>query len=293
MSTPVYPAILTKSDWDKNKGTIGKAANELGIGRAVADAEAAFKAIDWAPLNRSYSAAELKGMPHASLSTLVTQLQTQHQRLQDACDALLKLANTTYHVVQNYERAATFAKPTIEHVRRMKQTATDFRTGLFKKKDERTLLLARKAKGLAKLATIEFDVFCGTPALTTEFMKLCRKQMCVVEFEFMMAANAAHRNTGCPSGPEADDMYNRFIKVDPISKSNPANVDATTCVPLRVFYERGVLRNPGAEREEVRKAWAKAYQEGKNMFLQIYPQWRRGIDINDSGNFLLADILQA
>jgi hypothetical protein len=294
MATPVYPAILTKFDWDKNKGTIGKTANELGIGRAVADAEAAFKAIDWTPFNQSYTAQALKGIPHANLSALVTQIQAQQQRLQDSCDALLKLANTTYQVVQSYERATTFAKPTIEHVRRMKQTATDFRTALFQKKlDEKTLLLARKAKGFAKLATIDFDIFCGTPALTTEFMKLCRKQMCDVEFEFMMAANAAHRATGCPSGPEADDMYNRFIKVDPISKSNPANVAATTCARLEAFYQRGLLRNPGAQREDVRKAWAQGYQDGKNMFLSIYKQWRKNIDINDSGNFLLTDVLQA
>lgn len=44
---PTYPAVLTKSNWDKNKGLMAKMAGATGVGEALAKLEAAFKAVDW------------------------------------------------------------------------------------------------------------------------------------------------------------------------------------------------------------------------------------------------------
>ena len=44
---PDYPAVLTKTNWDKNKGVIAKMAGATGVGDALSKLEAAYKAVDW------------------------------------------------------------------------------------------------------------------------------------------------------------------------------------------------------------------------------------------------------
>ncbi len=44
---PAYPAVLTKSNWDKNKGIVAKMAGATGVGEALAKLESAFNAVDW------------------------------------------------------------------------------------------------------------------------------------------------------------------------------------------------------------------------------------------------------
>jgi hypothetical protein len=44
---PDYPAILTKTNWDKNKGVVAKMAGATGVGDALSKLEAAYKAVDW------------------------------------------------------------------------------------------------------------------------------------------------------------------------------------------------------------------------------------------------------
>lgn len=44
---PAYPAILTKANWDKNKGVVAKMAGATGVGDALSKLETAYKAVDW------------------------------------------------------------------------------------------------------------------------------------------------------------------------------------------------------------------------------------------------------
>jgi hypothetical protein len=44
---PDYPAVLTKTNWDKNKGVVAKMAGATGVGDALSKLEAAYKAVDW------------------------------------------------------------------------------------------------------------------------------------------------------------------------------------------------------------------------------------------------------
>jgi hypothetical protein len=176
----------------------------------------------------------------------------------------------------------------------MKTSAGEFRTYLFTKKLDQMLLMVRKARGLAKLNTIDFDNFMSMPPLTFEFLQReVRKIHSEVEFQFLIETNGAFRGVTCPSGPEADQLYLTYIKPDPISKSNSANIAAEKCKPLENFYEQGSLRNPGAKREEVRAAWAAAYRDGKTMFTETYKKFRRELSIEDASNFLLVDVLQS
>ncbi len=47
MPAPQLPAILTESDWERNKGTIAKMAGETGIGAALKNVKRAYDAVDW------------------------------------------------------------------------------------------------------------------------------------------------------------------------------------------------------------------------------------------------------
>ena len=44
---PAYPAVLTKTNWDKNKGVVAKMAGATGVGDALSKLETAYKAVDW------------------------------------------------------------------------------------------------------------------------------------------------------------------------------------------------------------------------------------------------------
>ncbi|MCE9657917.1 MAG: hypothetical protein K8R60_05115 [Burkholderiales bacterium] len=44
---PDYPSVLTKTNWDKNKGLAAKMAGATGVGEALSKLESAYKAVDW------------------------------------------------------------------------------------------------------------------------------------------------------------------------------------------------------------------------------------------------------
>jgi hypothetical protein len=48
---PDYPKILTRKDWDKNKGVIAKMHGETGLGKKMDDVEKLFNAVDWDKIN--------------------------------------------------------------------------------------------------------------------------------------------------------------------------------------------------------------------------------------------------
>jgi len=48
---PEYPKILTKKDWDKNKGVIAKMHGETGIGAKMEAVQKLYDAVDWDKIN--------------------------------------------------------------------------------------------------------------------------------------------------------------------------------------------------------------------------------------------------
>src|SRR5690349_18658904 len=125
MAAPVYPTILTKADWDRNKGTIGKQPTELGIKTALEAAGNEWRQIDWTVVQQC-TAFTLKDLPRPVITQLIGRIQQAALRIAATRTALSNLANVCGGVVQRYERAVTFAKPTIDHVRKMQKAASDF-----------------------------------------------------------------------------------------------------------------------------------------------------------------------
>src|SRR3954471_7330053 len=116
---PAYPVILTKLNWDLNKGTMGKAPNELGIGPAITDAQTHFNKIDWKAAS-SVDDPTLVDYNELQIRQLLDKLRAARQEVRTCINALQTLSNTATTVVSNYERSVTFTKIQIEHVRRIK-----------------------------------------------------------------------------------------------------------------------------------------------------------------------------
>jgi hypothetical protein len=138
------------------------------------------------------------------------------------------------------------------------------------------------------------DTFCGIPALTDEYMIVARKGFFDDTFGFMVEAQCTTTGGGeqCPSGAKAQRMYDTYIK--PAAGGNGANINDTTCRPLRQYHEKGQLINPPAElQRDVRGAWHACYMEALNMFLSPWNNWKRQLSIEDNSNFLLCAPLQA
>src|SRR5688500_6318953 len=103
MPVPVYPTIITRIDWDRNKGTMGKAPNELGIGPAVSKAEGDFRRVDWDLLDKFGPNPETYKKNEDNFEkiqkNLLARVEEQQRRGRAASDSLLALADVTGGVV--------------------------------------------------------------------------------------------------------------------------------------------------------------------------------------------------
>src|SRR5262245_45846667 len=93
---PVYPTILTRADWDKSKGTVGRAPNELGVGSAVWNAESAFKNVDWkflSGVNEKELQVQIGDGEPALLFGLSERIRQQRGFIRATCDSQLALAD--------------------------------------------------------------------------------------------------------------------------------------------------------------------------------------------------------
>jgi hypothetical protein len=285
MPPPIYPAILTKANWDTNKGSIAKAPNELGIGPAISTAETSFNKIDW-NIPGNPSPRQLRDTPHPILCGLCLAMQVQQPRARAAYEALVTLANVAAGVVSRYERAVTFPKPIIEHVRKIQQAATQLsipvRDGL-----DPQLKLLRKARGLAALQSFTVGRLLDNIQLSQHFLQWSRTQLCDLEFEFLMDTHLTTRGQ-FPTGPRANQMYDKYVH------NNKANVSDAAYLNLKRFRDANQLADPPvAVREDVRAAWARAYNEASSMLKQRMSPWRASLRLDTDDSTLLCDVLQA
>src|SRR6266446_232593 len=172
MEAPVYPTILTRADWDKNKANMGKAPNELGIGPAVDAAQRSFNNVDWKFLGE-INARQLEAMIGDSDSSVFfgmsERVRQQRGFIRPACDSQLALADACARVVINYGRAATFPKSAIEHVAKMKDAAVAFANVLAQNNGEDEFLLTRKAFGAVTLRRLPIFKFLEHPEFFAPF----------------------------------------------------------------------------------------------------------------------------
>src|SRR4051812_10922167 len=146
---PVYPVVLTKANWDLNKGSMGKAPNELGIGPAITAAQTDFNKIDWkaAEITDSLVIADYNEL---QISQLLGKMRAARQSVLTCINDLQTLSSTAATVASNYERSVTFTKPQIDHVRRIKEASIEFTRTLSTYTFEEPLKIARRRYGASR-----------------------------------------------------------------------------------------------------------------------------------------------
>ena len=286
MPAPVYPTILTKTDWDANKGTIGKHPTELGIKARVEAAWNEWRQIDWS-LVQQCTVIMLKDLPRPQIIHLIARIQQAAPRIAATRTALSNLADTCRDVVMRYERAVTFAKPTIEHVRKMQRAATDFSAELQENGLQRELLMARKAKGYARVRDLDLNAFLDEPPLSKLFLPAARKGFCEESWQFLMETRCSTKGR-LPEPARVPNIYRDFIE------NNDANIAAPLQQTLIKLQKDGQLADPPAEgREAARRAWEAAHKECQKMFPSRYAEWKNSLAIEGNDDRLLDPALQA
>jgi len=287
---PVYPAILTRADWDKNKGTIGKAPNELGIGPAVDAAQKALNNIDWeflAEINAAKLEAMIGDVDGTVFFGMSERVRQQRGFIRAACDSQLALADACARVVVQYGRAVTFPKAAIEHVGRMKTAAVDFARTLAQENGQAEFVLTRKAFGAITLRRLPIHKFLEHPEIFPPFEVLVRKQHNEQSWGFVMSTL---RTTKAQLPPP--------VKVPQIVKDyvrdNDGNMGSFWQGKLLALDDSGDLVDPpAAKRQEVLLTWKGAHDESKKMFSSTIFQFAKSLKLQEpSSDFLLTPFLQ-
>lgn len=285
MAAPAYPTILTKADWDRSKGTIGKHPTELGIKAALEAAWNEWRQIDWSVLQQC-TVGNLKVLPRAQIVHMIARLQQAMPRIAAARTSLGKLGDVTRDVVARYERAATFAKPAIDHVRRMQKAAVDFAAELEKSNLQRELVMARKAKGYARIRELDLNKFLDEPQLSRLFLPAAQRGFCEESWQFLMETRCATKGK-LPSPLKVPQLYRDFIE------NNDANIGVDKQKALMALHKDGKLVDPPADSQEnVRKAWEAAHKECQKMFPSRYADWLNALPIDGKDDLLLDPSLQ-
>lgn len=286
MAAPVYPTVLTKADWDLNKGTIGKHQTELGIKAALEAAWNEWRQIDWSVLQQC-TVSNLKGLPRPLIDHQIARLQQAMPRIAATRTALASLGAVTRDVVMRYERSATFAKPTIDHVRKMQKAAVDFAAELENNNLQRELVMARKAKGYARVRDLDLNKFLDEPQLSKLFLPAARKGFCEEAWQFLMETRCSTKGR-LPAADKVPQIYRDFVE------NNDANIGVEKQKVLVALHKDSKLVSPPADSQEtVRKAWEAAHKECQKMFPSRYADWLNGLAIDGKDDTLLDPSLQA
>jgi len=278
----VYPVILTKANWDLNKGTMGKAPNELGIGPAITAAQTDFNKIDWKAA-AGVEAPTLNDYNDGQIRQLLDKLRLARQSLRDCINDLQTLSNTATTVVINYERAVTFTKPQIEHVRNIKQAAIEFTRTLATYTFENELTIAKRRYGGSRLPAYTFKKFLTHPDWHPRYMPFAKKEFREDQYQFLIDTVCTQQGQLPQNG---DQLWVKYIK------DNDANILAA--LKAKLDSMKDILGNPpGPRRQEVIDAWKAAHENALTMFGDTLSRFVKSLDFKSAdNNFLLHPDLQ-
>ncbi len=216
MSIP-YPAILTKAEWDKQKGILAKVKGETGVGAACDKAESAYDGIDWTEFNiegvlkagdavairEHVNAAKLvykeKVMPtSAALMTLSSTAAKAAGTLN--ANALTKSAGAV--ALQISSKAKEFAQLLVHHCELLQNE------------------FVRLDGILLRQATLQFDQIWANAKLKEKLLEQCKVDHCEENYYFLHEYGSS-----APKGPKGIAMYAKFIAPGAPMEINANNLD--------------------------------------------------------------------
>jgi hypothetical protein len=122
---PPIPPILTKANWDKNKGVFAKIAGKTGIGEAMTAVDTAYKNVDWSKFNAKAQLSRVmrESEINNAVKVATKENSTTVEALRQKVTALKDLANTTKAA---FEKKKTIPSSSTKHVASVAAAAQDF-----------------------------------------------------------------------------------------------------------------------------------------------------------------------
>lgn len=122
------PKLLTKSDWQKNKGLIAKAAGSTGIGPLMEKLETAYKNVNWEVFNPSAY------IQDRSIETIQTFKRTaeneKNSKLSKLRDASLTLSRQAAKIETDWKKSKTIPSSSRKHVASVSEAALNYATSI-------------------------------------------------------------------------------------------------------------------------------------------------------------------
>jgi hypothetical protein len=198
-----YPAILTKAEWDKQKGILAKAKGETGVGAACEKAHEAYKAIDWTEFNiagvlKAESAIAIRD--HVNAAKLVYK-----ESVMPTSSALMTLSSTAAKAAGTLNaNALTKAAGAVALL--MSSKAKEFAQLLVSHCELLQNEFIRLEGILLRQSTLQFDQIWANAKLKEKLLEQCKIDHCEENYYFLHEYGSS-----APKGPKAIALYAKFI----------------------------------------------------------------------------------
>ena len=160
-----YPRILTKFDWDANKGLIAKMHGETGLGAACETAERKYSLINWRIFDASSSNSQ-----HGDSIFIKELTEVEFRRhVLPAAEYMLELKGKCDQVATSFQHSKTIPGSSRLHVERMSEAAEAF---------------ARELRGVEKL---KLAALLYSPVWRQRLLDHCRREFSAENLEFLLA----------------------------------------------------------------------------------------------------------
>lgn len=152
---PQYPAILTKADWDRNKGRMARFVGRTGVGETLEKCARLYGAVDWEALELS------RGMALRDFTQSEWRLRFDKARRETAgplrtfVDSLYELRDVARRAGDSFDRNPLISKDSTSHARAVGAAAAE-------------LGVALGAASLARTLQEDFQQFLSKLALEAD-----------------------------------------------------------------------------------------------------------------------------
>ena len=159
-----YPRILTKFDWDANKGLIAKMYGETGLGAACETAERKYNLINW----RIFDASNSNHHGDTIFINQLTEVEFRRHVL-PAAEYVLELKGKCDQVASSFQHSRTIPISSRLHVEKMSEAAEIF---------------SRELRGVEKL---KLAALLYSPIWRQKLLAFCQSEFSSENLEFLLA----------------------------------------------------------------------------------------------------------
>lgn len=175
---PAYPPILTKADWDRQKGKIAKLAGKTGVGEAMQKCERAYAAVDWDKLELSKGAPGINSFVKSEWDKKLADAKSEAQGdLRKFVESMYALRDVAKKAAEAFGKNKLIPSSSKQHAEQIAKTAdflgVSMNTNSIGKPimDDYNALLARVQQIADGMPGILQSVLARTPGVIAELRR--------------------------------------------------------------------------------------------------------------------------